>query len=124
MRRLALLLLLAACTDETVSGYAAPGPWRLVALDGTSVPAGTTLTFPTAGRVTGTLPCNAFSAQQTAPYPWFVLSHFKVGGQPCEAAALETRIVRSLASVTLAEAKGPVLLLTDEDGLEMVFRLD
>ncbi len=124
MKRLALLFLLAACADQTVSGYAASGPWRLAELDGEPVPAGTILTFPGAGRVSGALPCNSFTAQQTAPYPWFILSHFEVGRRSCDAAELEEQIVHALASVTLAEAKGPVLLLTTEDGQELFFLLD
>jgi heat shock protein HslJ len=118
------LLLVVGCTDETVSGYAAPGPWRLVELDGTAVPPGTTLRFPAEGRVEGTLPCNTFRAQQTAPYPWFILSHFEVGSERCEARPLEERIVHALASVTLAEAQGPVLILTNDEGRELVFRRD
>ncbi len=97
---------------------------RLVELNGEPLPAGTTLNLPEFGRITGTLPCNTFRARQTAPYPWFILSHFEVGGQTCAATALEDRIVHASASVTLAEAQGPSLLLTNAEGLEMYLRLD
>lgn len=122
MKRLApLALILAGCVgDETVSGYADTGPWHLTELGGDAVTVPATMRFPEAGRVEGTLPCGRWTAQQTAPYPWFLLSHFDLGG--CPRTAAEDRIVRALASATLAEAQGDVLILTNENGLEMVFR--
>ena len=123
MKRAAVLALaLAACTDETVSGYADTGPWRLTRLDGAPVSDSATLTFPQPGRVQGTLPCGPWTAQQTAPYPWFLLSHFETPGRDCPDAAAQERIVHALASVTLAEAVGDVLILSNEEGRELVFR--
>ncbi len=118
---LAAVLALAACADETVSGYAHPGPWRLTQLDGQSVTRPVTLRFPVEGRVAGEMPCYRWEAQQTAPYPWFVLSHFRLDRQPCEDPEGDEAAVHALASVTLAEVQGRVLILSNEDGLEMVF---
>ena len=119
----ALGAAIAGCArDETVSGYAAPGSWRLAALHGEPVSTMATLRFPREGRVAGSLPCGAFSAQQTAPYPWFLLSHFSVPSG-CPDDAEEARVIRALAAATLAEAQGGVLILSNDEGLEMVLRL-
>ncbi len=127
MRGLALaaLMLVAACADETVSGYAEPGPWRLTELNGAPVGYAATLTFPRQGRVEGRLPCHDWRAQQTAPYPWFLLSHFELGQRPCAEPGIDEPVVHALASVTLAEVQGKVLILSDEGGAPMlVFRRD
>jgi hypothetical protein len=116
-------LALAGCADETVSGYAAEGPWRLTEIDGRPAEATMTLTFRGRGRVEGTLPCRTFSARQTAPYPWFELTDMRPGDVTCVAGEAERRVLDSLASATLAEALGGVLILSDEGGPLLVFRL-
>jgi len=76
MIRLLALLPFAALSlcqgDETLRAYgAADKTWQLTELNGTPVTTKTTLTFPEAGKITGTAPCNTFTATLTVPYPWF-----------------------------------------------------
>jgi heat shock protein HslJ len=119
----AAALAMAGCADEGVSGYAAEGPWRLTEVSGRSTVPPATLTFPGRGRVEGMLPCNAFSARQAAPYPWFELSDIRVGGAVCDARQEERQILAALSSATLVEALGGVLILSDDSGPLLVFRL-
>ena len=71
---LAALVALAACADETISGYADPEAiYALERLNGAPFPATATIAFPAPGRVEGEAPCNGWSAEQTAPYPWIAL---------------------------------------------------
>jgi heat shock protein HslJ len=119
----AALLALAACADEGVTGYAHPGPWHLVEIDGAPAGRAAALILPAPGRVRGAMACRAFEAQQTAPYPWFLLSHMEIEERPCSGgAAADEAILHAFASVTMAEAQGRVLILSDESGRMMVFR--
>jgi heat shock protein HslJ len=43
----------------------------LIRIDGAPFAARATLRFPREGAITGDAPCNAFSARQSVPYPWF-----------------------------------------------------
>jgi len=127
MTRLAgLLTALAAlwnCTgDETVSGYGAAGTtWRLVELDGARFPARATLTFPEEGRIAGDGPCNAFTADQTAPYPWFDAERIAATRRACPDLDAEAAFFSALEAMTLAEVAGDVLILSNDTGRQMVF---
>ncbi len=112
--------------DETISGYATPGvTWTLSELGGAPYPTRATLTFPPEeGQIAGKAPpCNSYSATQSAPYPWF-----EAGGpvaatkRACPDLPAETAFFDALARVTLAEVAGEVLILSTEDGFEMVFQ--
>ena len=127
MRRLPLLLALAlpACADETISGYADPSAiYRLTELYGQSVTAHATITFPDQGQARGVAPCNSWSASQTAPYPWFRLGPIAATRRACADLVNEQRFFDALSGMTLAEVQGPVLILSNDDGREMVFRSD
>lgn len=126
MRLLPLLFLpLAACADETISGYADPdATYRLAEIGGTAFPASATIAFPAEGEVRGTAPCNAWSATQSAPYPWFTLGPIAATRRACPDLAAEMLFFDTLARMTLAEVQGQVLILSSEDGTEMVFRTD
>ena len=124
MLRPALLLMaaLGACRgDETVSAYAGPGPWRLVSIDGAPYAAGAVLEFPEAGIVEGEAPCNRFSAAQTAPYPWLDLGPVAATRRACLDLDAEQAFFEALGAMTLAEAQGDVLILSNDAGREMVF---
>ena len=125
MRLLAALLLLGACADETISGYAAPeATYALETLGGDPFPARATIAFPEEGTAQGEAPCNAWSATQSAPYPWFALGPIAATRRACPDLAAEQTFLTTLAAMTLAEAQGPVLILSSDEGLEMVFRAD
>ena len=126
MRRLIpalLCLAVAACADETLSGYADPDAvWQLVALDGAPFPARATIRFPKKGEITGEAPCNGFAGAQTEPYPWFKAEHIAATMRACPDLEAEGLFLARLAEMSLAEVAGDTLLLTDDRGGMMVFR--
>lgn len=121
MRWLALLLL-AGCVETAVSDYAGTGPWRLTEIDGSRSPGEATLSFPAPEFVTGTLPCNEFTAHQHTTYPAFRLSHFEIGTGVCSKMPAERVILETLTSMTRAEIRGRTMLLSDDASHEMTFR--
>lgn len=111
--------------DETISGYASTGAvYRLQSLNNAPFPATANIAFPAQGRVTGTGPCNGYHADQTAPYPWFALGPIAATRRACPDLAAETDYFTALSQMTLAEVAGPVLILSNTDGGEMVFQSD
>lgn len=128
MLRLALTLpiLLSACLkDETVSGYAAGGvTWRLQEISGEPFAATATLRFPAEGRVEGAGPCNTYRAQLAVPYPWFGLEDIAVTKRACVDLGDEAQFFDALKAMTLAEVSGPVMILSNDAGDEMVFRAE
>lgn len=121
---LALLALPTCGGDETISGYADPDAvYALTEIDGTPFAARATIRFSEQGRVAGEAPCNQYSAEQTAPYPWFTLGPIAATRRACPEADAEARFLAALEAMTLAEVQGPVLILSTETGREMVFRV-
>lgn len=125
--RLALVLaamsILGYCKDETVSGHGgAAATWVLRSIDGTPFAARATLTFPEEGTVAGEAPCNRYSGQQTVPYPWFSAARITSTKRACPDLDAETRYLRALGEMTLAEIAGDTLILSNDAGREMVFR--
>lgn len=118
----AALLSVAACKDETLSGYAPKNTsWVWQELDGTPAPARATLRLPRQGQVTGRAPCNNYSARQTAPYPWFKVEAVTATKVACPDLKSETMFFDALAQMSLAEVSGDTLLLSNDDGREMLF---
>jgi heat shock protein HslJ len=119
----ALLLLPACRADETLSGYGAAGQvWELRQLDGIPFSATATITFPEAGQIAGQAPCNRYSGQQSAPYPWFEVRGVAATRMACPDLALESAFFEALAAMTLSEISGPVMILSNTEGREMLFR--
>ncbi len=124
-RALAFLPLLAIpqCSpDETVSGYADPAAeFALTELN--KVPFGgfATIQFPEEGKVIGNGPCNTFSAEQTAPYPWIALSPIAATKRACPDLEAEVAFFEALSRMTLIEVSGPALILSNDDGESLVF---
>ena len=117
-----LSVLMLGCSDETISGYADhTAVYGLVELNGEPVTSDATVTFPTEGRAEGTVPCNAWSANQTAPYPWIELGPIAATRRGCPELAFESRFFEALTNVSLAEVSGPLLVLLGDE-VEMVFR--
>ncbi|MBO9468440.1 META domain-containing protein [Tropicibacter sp. R15_0] len=114
---------LAACSgDEGVRAYgAADKVWHLTQIDGADFGADATLIFPKAGRVTGRAPCNSWSAPQTAPYPWFDLGPVAATKMACPDLAAEQRFFDHLAKMSISEVSGDVLVLSNDQGGEMIF---
>ncbi|WP_116597962.1 META domain-containing protein [Primorskyibacter marinus] len=116
------LLALAACDrDETLVSYGGAGTWQLSALDGADYSAKATMTLGKGGAITGTAPCNSWSAMQSAPYPWFDLSPIISTRRACPDLQAETAFFTVLSQMTLSEVAGDTLLLTNDAGREMIF---
>ena len=122
MRVLALLVLLAGCIggDETVSKYIDHPKWQVVSLNGAPL-VGATLDLSEPGRVSGRAHCNQYFAEQSAPYPWFKVGPIGATRMACPDLENEQAYFDALSSMTLAEANGPVLILSNDDGDALVF---
>lgn len=120
---LLLLLTIAACRDETPSGFARPDQiFALQEIDGTAFPARATLSFPEPGRIAGTAPCNSYAGALTAPYPWFETGPLAATRRACPDLAQETAFFAALAEMSLAEISGNTLILSNDAGRQMVFQ--
>jgi heat shock protein HslJ len=119
-----LVASLAACReDETVRAFGgADQVWALTELNGASFPATATLTFPKAGEIVGQGPCNRYFGAMTAPYPWFDTGPIGSTRMACPDLVVETTFLAALEAATLSEVAGNTLILSNTDGLEMVFR--
>ena len=122
---LSLVLPFSGCADETVSGYADPGAtYVLTEIAGQAFEARASISFPEEGRALGEAPCNRWSAEQTAPYPWLTLGPIAATRRACTAMTEEQAFFDALATMTLVEVQGETLILSNEDGAEMVFRAE
>ena len=120
---LCLIALLACKPDETIAGYgAAERVWVLTELDGAAFAAKATLQFPEPGRIAGDAPCNKYSGAMTAPYPWFEAGQMAVTRMACPDLVAESAFFEALSDMTQSEVSGDTLILTNEDGREMVFK--
>lgn len=119
-----LLLALAGCLrDETVAGYGgADHVWHLIELDGAPFTARATLGFPAKGRIAGQAPCNSYETDMTAPYPWFETGSITATEIACPDLMAEERYLAALADMSLAEISGPLLLLSNDQGQELLFK--
>ena len=108
--------------DETISGYADPDTsYQLIEIAGKPATYTATIMFPQEGSVTGKGPCNSFSAEQTAPYPWFDVGFIRATHSACPDLNLEQEYFEMLTKVTTIEVLDNVVILRNEDTLEMVF---
>jgi heat shock protein HslJ len=121
---LSALLGLALCErDETLSAYgAADKTWTAVELNGAPVSFTATITFPEPGRIEGRGPCNQFSAEQRVPYPWFEAGPIAATRRACPELAAERAYLDAIAAATISEVAGNTLLLSDDDGVLLVFK--
>ena len=112
----------AACSDETLSGFADGGQtYALQEIDGMPFPAQATLTFPDAGRIAGSAPCTSYAGALTAPYPWFETGPIAATKRACPDLAQETLFFTTLSEMQLAEVSGNVLILSNDAGRQMLF---
>lgn len=120
---LSLVALLGACKDETLSGYAPENTtWMLESINGSPFAAGTTIQFPEKGKIIGTAPCNGFRAKQSVPYPWFAVDEIVATEMACPQLAAETQFFDTLQEMTLSEVSGDTMILSNDDGTQMLFR--
>lgn len=111
--------------DETITGYGgADAVWRLTELDGAPFTASATLEFGEDGAVFGQAPCNRFTALQSVPYPWIEIGPIAATKMACPDLAAEGDFFGALEAMTLVEVSGPVMILSNDDRREMVFRAD
>jgi len=126
MRLLALCALLfgTACVgDESLAKYGASGKvWALTEIDGERFLAPATMEFDNAGWIKGQAPCNRFSVQQKAPYPWFEVGPTMATKMACPELAAETAFFKALTEMTLSEVGNEVLILSNDAGRTMVFK--
>ena len=127
MRLFPTLLIALAMTgcksDETISGYTDTNAvWTLTELGGKPFTARATISFPAKGRVSGKAPCNSYSGTQTAPLPWFKMGPIMSTKMACPDLAAEYEFLSNLEVMTLAETAGNTLILSNDTGLEMVFK--
>ena len=123
---LVILMSLSACLkDETISGQSdASEVWALVRMNETEISTPITLTFPEKGKIAGRAPCNRYFASQNAPLPWFEAGPIAATKVACPELALESLYFQTLASITLIERTGDVLLLNGDQGEVLEFRLE
>lgn len=120
---LALLALTQCSRDETVAAYGgADALWRVTELNGAPFPASATLQFVPGGDISGMAPCNSYTGQMTAPYPWFETRGLVATKRVCPELRAETEFLNALSQATLSEVLADTLILTNPDGLEMVFK--
>ncbi len=67
-------------------------------------------------------PATTFRASQSAPYPWFAPGPIAATRRACPDLEAESRFFAALSEMTLIEAQGDTVILTNEAGREMVFR--
>lgn len=118
-------LAVLSAPDETISGYAdRDATYVVTELAGTPFAASASMRFPEPGLILGRGPCNAYSASQNAPYPWIEIDPIMATKTSCPDIAAEDAFFAFLASATLVEVSGPVLILTNEAGETLVARSD
>ena len=118
------LMVIGACDrDETVRQYgAADKTWVLTELNGSPFSAETALSFQPQNRISGTGPCNVFTGRMATPYPWFGIENLAATKRICPDLAEETAFFNALSQATLSEVLGDTMILSNPDGLTMVFK--
>jgi len=119
---IALVMLTACRNDETVRAYGgAERIWTLKELNNVPFQATATLTFPKAGEIAGSGPCNAYFGAMSEPYPWFKAGPIGSTRMACPDLSAETVFLKALEAATLSEVAGDTLILSNTSGLVMLF---
>jgi heat shock protein HslJ len=119
---LPLLALSGWATDEPIAAYAPTGVvGQLEQISGEGFPAKATILVGMPGSVAGNAPCNSYSAAQTAPYPWIEIGQIAATKRACPGLAAEVAFFDMLGRVSIAEVSETTLILSTDDGAEMVF---
>ena len=119
----ALLFGTACVGDESLAKYGASGKvWSLSEIDGAAFGALATMEFDEAGWIKGQAPCNRYSVQQKAPYPWFEVGPTMATKMACPDLAAENAFFTALSAMTLSEVGNTTLILSNDAGRTMVFK--
>lgn len=119
----ALLFGTACVGDESLAKYGASGKvWSLSEIDGAAFGALATMEFDDAGWIKGQAPCNRYSVQQKAPYPWFEVGPTMATKMACPDLAAENAFFTALSAMTLSEVGNTTLILSNDAGRTMVFK--
>ena len=120
----ALAASLTACrTVDPVEVFGdADRVWTLKLLNGAPFPARATLTFPKQGEIAGDGPCNRYFGAMSAAYPAFNAGPIGSTRMACPEMSAETAFLAALEVATLSQAEDETLVLSNPDGLEMVFK--
>lgn len=120
---LAFVMTTACQTDESITAFAGNvTAFTLQSIDGVTFAARATIDVSEAGKITGHGPCNRYFANQTAPYPWFSTGPIGSTRMTCPDLAAEAQFFDALSTMTLVEVLGGTLILTDDNGREMLFQ--
>ncbi|WP_371170338.1 META domain-containing protein [Aliiroseovarius sp. 2305UL8-7] len=115
-------LTLVGCKDETISGFADRTiVWTLQELDRKPFEGSATISFPEPGLIKGQAPCNLYSGEQKAPYPWFEVGPITSTEIACDALDAENAYFTALLEMRQVETTGDTLIMSNEAGRQMVF---
>lgn len=106
-RKLVVLILLVGCADADTGAL-----WTLQEINGRAVDVPITIDVAD-GSISGKGPCNAYSARQPLPLPWFEVGPIVATKAACEHLGLEQDYFATLSLVRLAEFGNTVLVLSD-----------
>jgi len=119
---IALVALSACRKDESIRAYGgADRIWTLKEINGTPFQAKATLTFPEKGEIAGDGPCNSYFGAMEDPYPWFNAGPIGSTRMACPDLSAETVFLQALEDATLSEVVEDTLILSNTEGLSMVF---
>ncbi len=124
MRYLLLLpLLLMGCApDESISAYVVTdSPYTLTEFNGEPTQISATIEFGADGKFSGRAPCNRYFGVSEDPYPWVKIESIGATKMACPALAEESNYFAALRSMRLAEASGPVLILSNDAEESLTF---
>jgi len=109
------LILMGCAPDESISAYVVTGsPYTLTEVNGQTTAITATIEFGEKGKITGQGPCNRYFTLTEDPYPWVKIEGIGATKMACPALADEQIYFSALESMTLAEASGPVLILSND----------
>ncbi len=107
-----LALMPALATAQTVTGT----EWQLLAIDGTFYEANATLQIGEDGTLTGTGPCNRWSARNAAPLPNLKVTGIRATRMACDRLSDEQAFFDALTGMTGLALAGPKNLVLQGPG--------
>ena len=119
----AALLALMGCRATTPDSVFAGSNqvWTLKTLNGAPFPATATLSIPKEGEVMGQAPCNRYFGALSGTYPAFDAGPIGSTKMACPDLRAEIAYFGALDAATTATLMDKTLILSNSDGLEMVF---
>lgn len=98
--------------------------WRLESVDGEPISGEVTLQLGADGAVSGLASCNRYTGQNTATLPEFAVGPMAMTRMACPDMTLETIYIAALQRIIRAERDGERLVLSDDEGNQLVFAPD